>query len=259
MGFDASTQITINGVPCWDEGTEEHFGRSATSAVYMLRSLRCPWSNRANLVKALQTGSQQIGSVTLITSGQLYPGPYANMYVDAIDITGEGAKGIDGNGLISFDWANLKVKYTPLDFTYAQIQLDFNKEIVAYPQSFLQFSDGTPVSQGAAFPVSTVCIRQSRQNLPSLPVSTILSATAAPLNSTPIFGAAAGTVLFDGGRSLSRYSLLANTLYDVAYSFIYKPIGWDKLFDPVSKTFKQVQTTDGNAVIQRSDLNLLFQ
>ena len=90
MGFDASTQITINGVPCWDEGTEEHFGRSATSAVYMLRSLRCPWSNRANLVKALQTGSQQIGSVTLITSGQLYPGPYANMYVDAIDITGEG-------------------------------------------------------------------------------------------------------------------------------------------------------------------------
>lgn len=260
MGFDNTTQFNINGVNVWeDKAPTFEYGRDRTSTVFT-RYLRTAWADQFSLSRALRSGSTIIGGVTILSGAQQFPG-YAGMFVDSIKSDGDGQLGFDStNNIATAQWAITIVRYTPLDFTEAQTELDFGTETISLPAQALKFSNGDTVPQGASFRIPIVSLRQSKYNLPTLPTAAILNASANPVNSTSIFGAPAGKVLFDGGRCLMRFMLDAGWQYDISYSFLYKSVGWGKLFNsnPTVNTWQTVNTADGNPILGASDLNLLF-
>src|SRR5205085_744165 len=81
------------------------------------RTMRCKWSDRANLVLALRGGAQLIGNVTVNTPAQQYPG-YPFLYIDSVDTQGVPAQGLDqdGNGVVAYKYARVVALYTYLGF-----------------------------------------------------------------------------------------------------------------------------------------------
>jgi hypothetical protein len=277
-----STAITINGIKCWDEGVEEVFSRQGAQAV---RRIKCAWSDRINVVKYLEGGSQNVGGVTIAQAGQPYPDIPNLLFVDSIRVTGEGDKRLSTAGQIAYKTAILECTYRNLDFgntdqTISVLDLNFGAEVRTIPKELLKFSDdNSAVPFGAPEYVTLVPITLTRCNLPLIPLARLIAVADAPLNSTPftrLLGTPTGQtgafftdtrqtdlssipakkLRFEGARAIRKFSM-SGTTYDLAISLTYRSIEWDKVED-FNGAYRTVVRQNGTPLIKTSDLNLLF-
>jgi hypothetical protein len=120
----------------------------------------------------------------------------------------------------------------------------------------VQFTDGTPIPQGKGIPTPVVQISQSRNNLPSLPTSTVLNAITNPLDNSGLFGTSAGTLLFKGAKE-TRVSTLNSNNWNLEYTFAYKPSRWDRM-RKASGALTAIQYANGDPIFPTSNLGDLF-
>jgi hypothetical protein len=267
--LDTANSIQIGGVNVSDEGTREAYSRDRNS-MGAVRTLRCLWTDRHKVIAALQSSTVQIGTVTVIVGGAQYP-DLQSWFVDSIEVEGEGTLGNGSNGMVGYQRAVLSVKYMPLDYAAAQTQIDFGKDIITIQQGGLKWADDNAVvAENIGHPITVISIKQSRYNLPSIPLSVISNATLNPLNSVSIFGFPIKCVMFEGGRSLMRWVIANGAVdpahggvwnFDIEYCFLARPIPWDKFLKPSGTTrgtFQTVLRADGSDFMGKSDLNALF-
>lgn len=260
MPLDSSTEIRINGIQCWDEGREELFNRTTSQVT---RTIRCGWTDRAGLIGYLRGGANVIGVTTLYVNPQTAP-DYPFLYVDQVTCVGQAGKNqgysLDAtSNAINYPYAVLTVTYTPITgLASGFISFDFGKDVFTMPQSTLKFADGNPVPSGVPLILPTVAITQGRLNLGTLPIATILAAAASPLDSSGLYGTATGTLLFDGGRAIRKFTTAGNENWDVEYRFLCRPARrWDYFYD-VDGSLKQVKRNDGSPLFASSALSALF-
>jgi|GEM_PF-922355 len=289
----SNTGITIGGVTCWDEGTEEYFTRVKRSAV---RRLRCLWSDRAALMNAIRGGATTVGSAYFY-SVTPYP-DFPDLYPDDFKITGQGALSQSATGAPAYQWANVQVTYTSLYGVEAQGQvgIDVSTNIISLPSSgpCLESVDDDVVAPGdtPGYPLTVYAITRSVRNVGGLSMNAFINAGKKPLNISSFMGFDPGCVTFDGARA-SRQSLSKNGtgiesggpvnpdfnpigadgslkgVWDVEYRFMARPaLPWDYLGFKLNNGFavKQVRflnnytnpATGTSEWVGRSDLNALF-
>jgi hypothetical protein len=275
--LNPATQVTmvINGVTCafWDEGRSEVFAYAGSSTQKAEWRIRCFWSDRLNIARALMGGSTPVGGTTIFVSGWQYPDNPV-WYVQNVQTTGDGLLGLDPTtGMVTYERAALVITFGIPDFNFgssSQIgedEVDFACETVPILGSTasLKYNDGTkvPSQQMPVVEIGVVTFVRSRYNLAVLPEAVILNAIDY-VNSTPIFGAPAGTVLFKGARSRRKITASGALNWDVTYTFVIRRVPWNQIYRP-GVGFQNVQyigtgpdqTT--SAYIPSYDLNLLFQ
>lgn len=262
--LDPSVVITINGIPCSDEGSKEHFDIYGGNVV--TRTLRCAWSDRVALQKYLIGGSQQIGGVTIINAGQPHP-DYNLLFAAEIDIEGEGAKSNTGTNVVAYERAVLTVQYKPVQYaagsTTSTLSVDFSSQIITLPRSqpMLKFGDGAgedlPPEDNPGFRTTNTSFEFTRYGLTSIPVAAILAAELSPVSSAYFFGAPAGTIIFDGARSLERTVSLGATVIDLSLRFVSNPLGWNFAFDKTG-ALRPILKKNGDPLFASSDLNALL-
>lgn len=254
----ASTSITLGGVQCWDEEIAESFTRTTAKVT---RTIRCAWADRGKLIGFLRGGANVIGNFYIYTTPQTAPA-YPWLYTDEVEVARDGAKKQDGAGVIAGDYAILTVAYTPILGTQTgSISVDFGKEIIALPDNALKFADGSgePVPGSKAKVIPIVGITQSRLNLGTLPVQAILAASLAPLDNSGLFGAPAGTLLFDGGRAVRKFTTAGAENWDLEYRFLCRPmLRWDYMFDSTGVARQVVTNGGGTAFYTMSSLQSLY-
>jgi len=244
MGLDASTAITLCGVQVWDEGTKEQFVRSSPSSA--IRTLVCTWTDRVALINALR-GSVVQESPYLVeyVAPSAYPdAPW--LFVDTIEvegIPGESGLSVGPNGLVGYKYARIRVIYKSLPYQEGietgVFSVDYGAEwfTLSGSTASLKFSDGSggdvATDQNPALRITTITFRQTRNNLPSIPVGQIIAATNT-VNSAPFQGAAAGTVKFDGAASQRRLFSNGTPGWDMTYAFTYRSVGWNVAYDPAN-------------------------
>lgn len=253
-----STSITIGGVQCWDEEISEEFTRTTARVT---RTIRCSWGDRGTLIGYLRGGANQIGNFYIYTNPQAAPG-YSWLYTDEVTVARDGAKSQDGSGIIAGDYAVLTVTYTPLIGTQTgAIGLDFGKEIIALPDNSLKFADGSgePVPGAKAKVIAVIGITQAKLNAASLPISAIIAASAAPLDNSGLFGSSTGTLLFDGGRALRKFTTAGVSNWDIEFRFLCRPaLRWDYMYDSTGVARQVVSSTGGAVFYTSSNLNALY-
>jgi hypothetical protein len=268
MGLDATTAITLFGIQAWDEGTKETFVRSTASSA--TRTLVCAWSDRSTLINSLRGSVGQEGpTVIQYAAPASYPdAPW--LYVDTVEVeglAGENGLSVGPNGLVAYKYARIRVTYKSL--TYQEgietgvLSVDYGAEWMnlstATPS--LQFSDmaGGNVSADLNPPlrITTIAFRQTRNNLPAIPVDLIISATDS-VNLNSFQGAAPGTVKFDGAWSQRRLFSNGDPGWDMTYAFTYRSVGWNVAYDPANGWRPVAFIASGQAPFASFDYNQLF-
>jgi hypothetical protein len=260
--YDTTDSITVSGIsPVWDEGVEEHFDRSTAWA---RRTMRCRWDQRAALVTALRGGAGLIGNVTIYNPAQQYP-DYGGLYIDAVDIEGVPANGLDiaPSGVVAYKYARLRALYTSLGFIDGVdkgfLSLDYGTEIIKLPDGAVSVSGGgVRLAQSPTKRVPCQTLVYMRRSLATLPTAAILAASAAPLNSASFFGGVAGSVLFEGGRSSTRLTTSGATNWDLELRFSHRDNPrWNQAHDS-NGVIQDVTLASGTPLYSSSDLNSLI-
>jgi len=244
MPLDSTTSITLYGIQVWDEGTKEKFSRDSASSA--TRTLVCAWTDRVPLINALR-GEVLQESPTLVQ--YIPPGSYPDapwLFVDTVDvegISGETGLNVGPNGLVGYKYARIRITYKSLPYQEGietgVFSVDFGAEWFTLSRTTpsLTFSDSTggdvQTDQNPSLRLSTISFRQTRNNLPAIPVSQIISATNT-VNAAAFQGAAAGTVKFDGASSQRRLFGNGSPGWDMSYAFTYRSVGWNVAYDPAN-------------------------
>jgi hypothetical protein len=254
-----TTAIPINGINTWDEGVSVTYARgNATTAQ---RNLRCAWSDGARLAAYLKGGANIVGGVTIYSPAQAFSQDLPNLFPESVNCEGEGQKSRGADGWMVWERAVVTIRYSPLGIEETGSQdLDFGKEIVSLPGDRLKFASGSdPLPFSVPISIPTVCVQQSRANMATLPIPTILAATAAPLDNSGLFGSQTETLLFDGGRAVRAFTTGGATNWTVQYRFLYRPApmkwGW---FLNSAGTPEKVLRKDGTELYAKSNLSALF-
>jgi hypothetical protein len=268
MGLDSSTSITLLGIQVWDEGTKEQFVRSTTSSA--TRTLVCAWTDRVALINLLRGAVlQQSPSVLQFTPPAAYPdAPW--LFVDTIDvegIPGETGLNVGVNGLVGYKYARIRVTYRSLSYAEGTetgaFSVDFGSEWLTLSSATpsLKFTDGSAedvsTDLNPSLRITTIAFRQARNNLPSIPVPLIVSATDT-VNSSSFQGADAGKVKFDGASSQRRIFSNGSPGWDMTYAFTYRSVGWNVAYDPVGGWRPIKLKATGQPPFGSFDYNQLF-
>lgn len=262
----------------WDEGRTETFAHamSPQKATWMCQ---CLWEDRLGLKNALLGGSVNVTSVTTYSNGWQYPD---NPIWRALTVQTEG-QGVYAQGITAqqrtgnadtigvYPRAKLTVGFGVPEYnlpTYSnnigEDELDFGVKTFPLPDKnfVLQYNDGTPCPPGQCRSVQVGVVNFSRNlyNVAVLPETTIQNLINCT-NSSPIFGAGAGQIIFKGGRSKHKITPQGNINWDVTFNFCYitPPAGWNSL-PQAGKTpvWQAVAFTDGSLQFPLKDLNALF-
>jgi hypothetical protein len=268
MGLDATTAITLFGIQVWDEGTKETFVRSTASSA--TRTLVCAWSDRVNLINALR-GSVVQESPTMIQYAP--PASYPDapwLFVDTVDvegIAGESGLSVGPNGLVAYKYARIRVLYKSLTYQEGSetgvLSLDFGAEWINLSSvtASLKFSDGpggdVTTDLNPALRITAIAFRQTRNNLPAIPINTIIAASNS-VNLNAFQGAQPGTVKFDGASSQRRLFSNGSPGWDMTYAFTYRSVGWNVAYDPVNGWRPVAFKASGQAPFSSFDYNQLF-
>jgi hypothetical protein len=244
MGLDSSTSIALFGIQVWDEGTKEQFKRDSTSSA--TRTLVCTWSDRVGLINALRGAVVQQSPVLVQYSPPSFYPDAPWLFVDTIDV--EGIPGEDGlnvgtNGLVGYKYARIRVTYRSLPYQEGietgVMSVDYGAEWMTLSTSTpsLKFSDSSggdvQTDQNPSLRLTTISFRQTRNNLPAIPVSQIIAATNT-VNAATFQGAPAGTVKFDGASSQRRLFSNGSPGWDMTFAFTYRTVGWNVAYDPAN-------------------------
>jgi hypothetical protein len=269
MPLDSTTSITLFGITVWDEGTKEQFVRDTPSSA--TRTLVCAWTDRVALINALR------GAVTQPSPAVIQYSPPASypdapwLYVDTVEVEGiAGNTGLNvaASGLVGYKYARIKVTYRSLSYQEGVetgvLSVDYGSEFFTLSglTASLKFSDSTggdvSTDINPSMRITTITLHQTRNNLPSIPVSTIIAATDT-VNAASFQGAASGTVKFDGASSQRRLFANGNPGWDMTYAFTYRSVGWNVAYDPVNGWRPVVLKATGNPPFQSYDYNQLFE
>lgn len=266
-----ASAITYFGVyPMWDEGTMENiktYGRSTA-----VRTMLCKWTDRITLANNIfALSGVNLSQQPYYQEAAPYPDAPYLLFFDTFN--SEGAFGsnaevgvgvtqqlyIGSNGLVSYPYCRVRLTYAsrPWDLSTLQVtNLDFGIEEVSLPSgSFFWVSDNTPVPQVAvpSLRVISCTISVTQYNQPSIPFA-ILTSYVGKVNSTPIFGLPAGTVLLGSPKSSQRITVAGTVNVDVTYPFTWLSVGWQKKFRP-GMGFQAIQDSSSQPPFQTANLN----
>lgn len=134
----------------------------------------------------------------------------------------------------------------------------FGGNMITLPGSSYHFpSDSSKVNQDVGRFVPEVELNITKQMVPGLDVTTILSLTG-KVNNAPFLGGAEGTVLFTGANSDRQTTATFVQSFQIQLSFMYRPVPWNQLCRPDGTGFEAVQDGGGNGIYQEADLTQLF-
>ncbi len=159
--------------------------------------------------------------------------------------------------------ARVTVQYKTADYettgddAFRSDKLRFSGNMLTLPGLAYKFADNTPVESGVGQVVPEIEFSVTWAKIATLPTSTILAAIG-KVNSTLFLGANAGTVLFAGADSDNQTSMGGVSKKSVQYSFIFRPIEWNKFLNPVTGNFATITTATGAFVYQSYELNNLI-
>jgi hypothetical protein len=256
MPLDSSTAITIGGIEAWDEGTTETYGVDGQNEA--TRELVCVWEDRKELVAYILGGSTLAGVIVSGDEAMQYPDA-THMRARTVRVTGEGIKSVGTNGMVAYQWARLSVNHQPpegnswLEDEVGSVALDFAVSTLALPSDEPTYKwegsgEAVPASQTTGKRIVTVGLFYDIQDLPTLPVSTIIAA-ADSVNSTSFKGAAAGWCLFEGARSRARILATGVENWSLGLAFSVRSAdspGWNQLLNPTTGNYENIVTRIGS-------------
>jgi hypothetical protein len=233
-----------------DESTGENFERFAQSEA--TRQIVCSWEDRATLVNNL-------GGVAQLNPFSAYSYLFAAPYPDAPGLlfySGVRTEGIpvgglstDPYGLVAYPLARCWIKYRTQP--YVEIEgtvtaVDVSVQDIVLPQQPGSFafgsSSGPPVdpNQFPAAQGTFITFSVTTFNLLSIPESTMLTAAAAPIDVSGLFGTQTGYLLYAGTKSVRRMNQAGIEMWDCTSQALFSPTGWGYAFNPASGMFEQI-------------------
>lgn len=224
-------------------------------------------------------GSQRLGSDELVL--RTPPEAFASnssLYALRCRVEGLGKPQTDVEGNIDYDGgAKITVEYGTLPFrtvsgsgspddpqsqTFLTEEISFNAEFLSLPQQKFQWQSDSEelgnedVSPGKLVPKAEWVL--TRHHVPSLPRETIFAALG-KVNSTPLSGAAAETLLFAGAQARREISSEGEPSWKITYTFLYNAQTHNKFFRGATNQWEQVVTKEGSHLVyQQTDLKQLF-
>jgi len=249
--FNANTTVTWLGFQVMDEGTEEDFAGSNTGTACIKRTVVCKWTDRVALHQALLGGGALVGGVVVFTAPYHHP-VYTWMYATHVHIEGVvGQSGLtsDVNGWIAYDYARLTVEFQQVDTDYGNDQIDFSGAVVTAPEGAFKWQDGTPLlsSERPGLVRARTHFTRTKNNVTSLPVSTIISLIG-KVNNNTFFGAAAEAVLFVGARSQRNFTATGTPNWSYAASFSIDPYGWNFFLRGSTAAYERIVNAQNTSV-----------
>ena len=296
--FTTLTSITLGNVTVWDAGIKGHMVRAGRSEIR--RTLFCKWTDLATLYNAVMP--QGFVNAVVGADGYGYPQPFGcplapGTYIMDFDFEGIENFGLAtlnyldpyGNPIVLVAYATAKVELTyrnpefPSQSTDGtDIELDFSHERIRVPGSAPAFSFTSNDTTGTGYidpddapplEYTIIGIDIIRRYQPSLPLSTIVAAAAAPVNSTTFNVSsagqtesfAAGLIKYQGTKS--SFSTTGNNAnqWKITHRFKYRQYGWNTALDcnPQDTNYGTWQTLyyvkSTNSLYATSDLNVLLQ
>jgi hypothetical protein len=251
-GPDPNTAITIGGIQCWDEDTEESFDREATDrSGYANRTILTAWGDRLRLAQQLLGGTRiSSGSngttQTLTTVPAAYPDLIA-LKAMSFKVGGVGRRVQSSTLQVGYEWSRNVIGYRYPKFSAGADQngdaleigseeLDFSSSSWAMASDQASFrwtsdSKDVPASVAPSFKVTTVAFTKEVRGYARLPMATIMDCIDCS-NSGSFLGASAEQIIFRGGRSRRRITTAGFENWDCTFFFEFFKQGWNKLFRP---------------------------
>jgi hypothetical protein len=269
--LDTSTQISVSyqGVTfqCWDEGTKENLRRDGKSTA--VRTILCNWTDRIAIASLVIGGSVTTGGSNIFTYGQPYPDLPA-FVCTGFATQGVGLNAIGPNGLVAYQYARCQITYEPNQLQntgVGYIEIDNQShyyQLNTTKPSFKWTSGGVGVT-GTGVPADQVPVAFIKTSKVTIERETATLNESLYLqlqnntNSTTIFGASEGQMIFWGAKSRRKVMAFGQSNYTVTLSFEYNSAGWNYLYNPNTKNFESFAYTNGNLLYPESDLNSLLQ
>ncbi len=266
MPLDNTTAITFAGVfPVWDEGIKETYNRDGRTS-RAVRTLVCNWNDRHTIVNNISGGAGVVNGFYVYAPSQAYPqAPF--LVFNRIDIHGIPIGGLsqDALGLAAYKYARILVQYKSLEYDegtqVGQWSITYGIEAESLPGSGITLADGTSPSTPALYKHGVADLVFTRHNHASIPFATIFG-LAGSINSGPMLGAAAGTILYRGPHSDMRILSTGNYNWNITHLFKWRAIPWTKVFTTTgaNKGTWQAATLTGSAapLYPSADLSPLF-
>ena len=265
----ASTAVQIFGISVWDENVlEENWDLTTRSMAR--RSVLIGWNDIPAFVQFALTPIP----INSVANGQ-YPPYWAyprapwmrikNVHVQEMIPTQGGLTQLTYNTpqgvvttLVAGNYGRCVITYGPMDwqtFDAGDLEYNFGLEAIKLPSSCPTFSyksnDSTAssnqwvnVADSPPIEIPVGQITYTFKNQASIPISTILAALAAPVNSDtfPLQSGgsnigvtmAAGTVKFLGLGSHYQVQGTGSAMWTYQLRFGYKSVGWNKAIQPLT-------------------------
>lgn len=217
-----------------------------------------------------------LGSIVVATGGQeiVYTGdPWPgipNLQAQRVSVKPMGKSG-NSEWETNLPWtrARLTVQYNtptwgaqtgsnsqPENAPYMIQDVDYSCEIFTIPIKATDGSEVAETKKSFRLPLITYTAEIPRVRFPSF--STIRT-TNGKINTTPVFGGAAGTVLFDGPKLKNQLTTSGDYAWNVVFKFIYNEHGWNNILHPKTLTWVPADAISGsNKPYQTADLSALW-
>lgn len=241
----------------------------------------CLWDEQYAISEAIVGGGALTGSTTYYANGMEFPNN-PNWIAKKISIgplqpMGQALQQTDAPFLSAFQYAKCVCHFGVPPYLMTQQnntgedEVDFCVNSV--PQSsqstgFNWSDDNTPVPADMNLPITYATLKYTKQvfNRTSLNLPLIRSLLN-HVNITPIFGAPAGAVLFQGGRSRRKITSKGALNWDITFQFEENNCpgmagttsGWNKLWKPQKGWTSFYMNAAGHpSLFANGDLNSLF-
>lgn len=246
---------------------------------YLVRYLFDDWSQSDAVVNSLLGYTQRIGGATVRTSPHQHP-LSPNLFCVNARVVPASTPSLSGTGYPDFGHGSYVVEaeyraYTPqsgllydptgagqIDTTtpilWCTQELDHDTEVVTFPNYSLQWlSDGKKTNAPAQTLICKTVMTLTFHRLPYMPTSLIRSLRGKTNNAT-FLGAAAGKVLFLGGKTVRDFNTDGTVTQRATLTFVErdhdwndelrKPTVWDTLVDDVGN-YRYSQGNLGSLIV----------
>lgn len=274
--------VTINGVLCQEAVNDNNESFDIISGPQATKVFECDWNSRWQVITGLLglNSAVAIGGLITLKVPLRYPDfqqTAVSLYAASLAVQGIGSP-YQNTYSVGYTIARITVNYRSFPWSFEALgQNDFNNQIdpthpYIYAEQNLSFTGesitvagsqvkfetsglllGSDNPWGFVSPIVNMAI--SIKYVPYIPAAEIISATAAPVNSTTYLGVPAGKLIFRGADTHQARMSDGSLTQSIDYTFSYRPIApWDYTFDGKNSRWDKVVALDGSDVIQRSDL-----
>lgn len=244
------------------------FGEGRISGV---RVAEVDWAQMIDAVKYF------LGAIVLAPDGVeiVYPGDewpgVANLLAASVTVKPMGKTGnSEWSSIIPATRARLTINYetsawgsqtggstSPENEPYLIESVDYSCEILSVPVKLTDGSNAKEVKRHFRIPTITYVVEIPKIRKPNFSTIADLSGK---VNSTTVFGGAAGTVLFDGPKLNREIHQTGDYAWKAVYKFVYNKHGWNN--QPHPDTLAWVPHTavaSANVMYESADLTQLWK